>query len=320
MNAAIVSALDRPPRYGSFDEPVAAAGEVAVRVTAAGLHPLVRSLASGSHYGSSTDLPFIAGVDAVGRLEDGRRVYFLFSRSPFGTFAEQCVAARSMCLAVPDALDDVTVAALVNPGVSSWAALRVRTRLEHGESVLILGATGVAGQLAVQIAKRLGAKRIVAAGRDPRALAELGSLGADAVISLREGREEIVRAFRREFMENNIDVVLDYVWGTTAEQALEAISQKGFQQARRRIRFLEIGASSGPAISLPAAALRSSGLEMYGSGFGSVPMERIFESIRELLNEAAKEPFRMKVERAPLNEVEHLWNTAQAGERRVFCP
>ncbi|MGB7227691.1 MAG: zinc-binding alcohol dehydrogenase family protein, partial [Candidatus Acidiferrales bacterium] len=229
MNAAVVHALDAPPRYGSFAEPVAGDGEAIVTVSAVGLHQIVKSLASGKHYGSTGTLLFIPGVDGVGRLEDGKRVYFGFSRSPFGTFAERSVTTRTMCFPVPEALDDVTVAAMMNPAMSSWAALTVRAQFAAGESVLILGATGVAGRLAIQIAKRLGARRIVAAGRNARALEEGKSLGADAVISLEQGREELVAAIRREFSENKIDVVLDYLWGGPAETLLEAISQKGLQ-------------------------------------------------------------------------------------------
>src|ERR1700761_1462570 len=124
MKAAIVESFAKPPRYGSFDDPVAEAGEVLVQVEAAGLHQIVKGLANGTHYGSTGIFPFVPGVDGVGRLEDGTRVYFGSARSPFGTFAERSVTKRSFCLPVPEALDDVTVAAMMNPGMSSWAALR----------------------------------------------------------------------------------------------------------------------------------------------------------------------------------------------------
>lgn len=320
MNAAIVHAFDKPPRYGSFAEPVAAEGEVVVAVSAAGLHQIVKSLASGSHYGSTGELPFIPGIDGVGRLKDGTRVYFGVSRSLFGSFAERSVTARSLCLPIPDALEDAAVAAMINPGMSSWAALTVRTHFIAGESVLILGATGVAGQLAVQITKRLGAKRIVAAGRNAQALKECEHFGADAVISLEQGREDLVSAFRREFAGNKIDIILDYLWGAPAETLLEAISQRGLQHAAARIRYLQIGSLAGPTISLSGATLRSSGLEMYGSGFGSVSMEKIFQSLAEFLTEAARRPFHMKTKAASLRDVETMWNITESGTRLVFNP
>lgn len=170
MNAAVVHAFDVPPRYTSFAEPVAADGEVLVDVIAAGLHPIVKALANGSHYGSTGKLPFIPGVDGVGRQQDGTQIYFGSSRGPFGTFSERALAPRQMCVPVPEGLDAVTIAGMANPGMSSWVALTRRAKFVVGENILILGATGVAGQLAVQIARHLGAQRIVAAGRNREAL------------------------------------------------------------------------------------------------------------------------------------------------------
>lgn len=320
MNAAIVHAFDALPRYGAFEEPAAAADEIAVTVSAVGLHQIVKSLAAGKHYGSTGELPFVPGIDGVGKLADGTRVYFGIVRSPFGSFAEHSLTTRAMYWPAPESLDDATIAAMMNPAMSSWAALTARTQFTTAENVLILGATGVAGQLAVQITKRLGAKRVVAVGRNAESLRECERFGADAVISLLQRREELVSSLRREFAENKIDTVLDYLWGGPAEILLEAISQKGLRHAASRIRYLQIGSSAGPTISLPAATLRSSGLEMYGSGFGSVSMERIFQSLVEFLKEAAKEPFQMKVKTAPLRDIESLWNKQEPGERLVFCP
>lgn len=322
MNAAVVNSFDAPPCYGTFADPVAGEGETIVNVTAVGLHQIVKSLASGKHYGSDAALPFIPGVDGVGRLDDGTRVFFGFSRSPFGTFAERCVTKHFLCFPVPSALalDDATVAAMMNPGMSSWSALTVRIQFAAGESILILGATGVAGQLAMQVAKRLGAKRIVVAGRNPRALEELLHQGADAAISLDQSKEDLVSSFRKEFAENKIDVVLDYLWGAPAEALLAAISQKGLQHQSTRIRYLEIGSTAGATISLPGETLRSSGLELYGSGFGSVPIEKIFESLRAFLNEVAKKPFQMKTKSVPLRDVEASWNSNEPATRLVFCP
>ncbi len=192
MNAAVVRSYDVPPSYTTFEDPIAGERELLVTVTAAGLHPIVKSLANGTHYGSTGVFPFVPGVDGVGRLEDGRRVYFGVVRPPFGTFAEQTVTGAAMCVGLPDGLPDEAAAGLANPGMSSWAALTTRAKFAAGESVLILGATGSAGRLAVQIAKRMGARRVVAAGRNPEALEKLKALGADETISLELGRDELV--------------------------------------------------------------------------------------------------------------------------------
>ncbi len=318
MNAAVVSAFNAPPRYTTFADPVAGDSEQMVAVTAAGLHPIVKALANGTHYGSAGQLPFVPGVDGVGRLADGSRVFFGVSRSPFGTFAERGPAPNWMCFPVPDGLEDATAAGIANPGMSSWVAL-TRGKFVAGESVLILGATGVAGQLSVQIARRLGAKRVVAAGRNPEALKKLPGLGADAVISLDQEHAQLVAAFRSEY-EAGVDVVLDYLWGQPAEALLEAIAQKGLTKAAARVRYVQIGNSAGPNINLPAATLRSSGLELLGSGFGSASLEQIRIAIGEFFKVAAKEPFQFEVKTAPLSQIETLWNTREEGTRLVFMP
>lgn len=319
MHAAVVEAYDRAPRYAEFADPVAGDGELLVRVSAAGLHQIVRSLASGKHYGSAGILPFVPGVDGVGRLADGKRVYFGATQPPYGTFAELSITRPLMCVPLPDALDDVTAAALANPAMSSRAAL-MRAKFAAGESVLILGATGVAGQLAAQIARRLGAKRVVAAGRNPKALAKLRGLGADTVVSLEQEQAALVEAFRAAIAEAQVDVVLDYLWGKPAEVLLQAIAQKGLSHAARRIRYVQIGGMAGATISLPAATLRSSGLELLGSGFGSASLEEIVKAVAEMFAEAAKEPFEHATKAVPLSEIDSAWNLKEDGTRLVFVP
>jgi NADPH2:quinone reductase len=319
MKSAVVEAYDRAPRYAEFADPVASEGEVLIAVKAAGLHPIVKSLANGMHYGSTGALPFIPGVDGVGVLPDGKRVFFGASRSPYGTFAERTVSQPFLCVPVPDGLDDAAAAALGNPGMSSRAAL-MRARFVAGEGVLILGATGVAGQLAVQIARRLGASRVVAVGRNPSALAETSKLGADAVISLELERDALVEAFRAEVAEGKINVVLDYLWGQPAEALLAAIAQKGLSHAAPRIRYVQIGGSAGPTISLAAATLRSSGLELLGSGFGSASLQEIMAAVTELFEKAAEEPFKNDVKIVPLRDVEVAWSERESATRIVFQP
>jgi NADPH2:quinone reductase len=318
MNAAVIESYEKPPRYTTFADPVPTADEILVNVTAAGLHPIVKALAKGTHYGSTGQLPFIPGVDGVGRKPDGARIFFGGSRPPYGTFAERAITRNSTCFPIPDALDDATVAAMMNPAMSAWAALEHRAQFVAGESVLILGATGSAGRLAVQIARRFGAKRVVAAGRNPHNLEETKSLGADATLSLSQDHDALVAAFRTE-LANHIDVVLDYLWGPPAEALLAAIVQKGLDHSAGRLRYIQIGSSAGPNISLDAAALRSSGLELLGSGFGSVSMDKLFASLRAALQEAAQNPFQIKITTAPLRDVEKLWNSPDEG-RLVFQP
>jgi NADPH:quinone reductase-like Zn-dependent oxidoreductase len=328
MNAAVVRSFDAPPIYTTFDDPVPNpdAGEVLVDVTAAALHRIVKSLANGTHYGSAGVLPFVPGVDGVGRLQSsfgqlpaGTRVLFGSARAPFGTFAEQSVATASMLIPVPDALPDATAAAIANPAMSSSVAL-MRAQFQPGESALILGATGVSGQLAVQIAKSRGARRVVATGRNPQALAELTTLGADATISLDQSPEALIAALRNEIATHGVDIVLDYLWGPPAEAFLDAIAQKGLSHAAPRIRYIQIGNMAGPTITLPAATLRSSGLELLGSGFGSASLDQIRQAIIAFFDHIATNPLHFALKTAPLSEVTTLWNTDDQGVRLVFQP
>jgi len=167
MKAAIVRQAGQTPIYGDFPEPVPAPGDSRITVTAAAISNVARSRASGAHYSSSGEFPLVAGIDGVGRLDDGRRVYFALPRPPYGSMCERTVAPTTQCLPVPDSLDDVMAAAIANPGLSSWVAFTERARLKAGETVLVNGATGMAGQLAVQIAKHLGASKVIATGAQP---------------------------------------------------------------------------------------------------------------------------------------------------------
>lgn len=320
MNAAVVQAFAAPPRYTTFADPFPGEAERLVAVTAAGLHPIVKALAAGAHYGSAGSLPFVPGVDGVGRLDDGTRVYFGVSRAPFGTFSERALAGPALCLPLPAAIDDVTAAGMGNPAMSSSVALTVRAKLVAGESILILGATGSGGQLAIQIAKRMGARRVVAAGRNPPALEALQDLGADRVLSLDQEHDALVAAFRSELTRPGVDIVLDYLWGPPAHALLEAIAQKGLCKAAPRIRYIQIGDSAGKTISLAGAALRSSGLELLGSGFGSASLDQISHALTGFFAMAAASPFQSSIQAVPLRDVEALWNSPTNGARLVFQP
>jgi NADPH:quinone reductase-like Zn-dependent oxidoreductase len=162
MKAAIVTAAGKTPIYADYHRPAGKAGEEIISVRAAALSNLTKSRASGSHYSSAGVFPAVAGVNGVGLTQDGRRVYFAMPESPFGTLAEFCPISSRRCVEIPDSLDDVTAAAIANPGMSAWAALTERARLTAGETVLVNGATGTAGRIAVQLAKYLGAARVIA--------------------------------------------------------------------------------------------------------------------------------------------------------------
>lgn len=187
MKAAVVRAFDRPPGYEDVPEVVAGTGEVVVEVLAAGLHPRVRSQADGSHYTSTDELPLVPGIDGVGRAADGTLRYFVLPDTTLGSMAERTVIDPRRSIELPADADPVLVAAAMNPAMSSWVALRRRIRFAAGQDVLVLGATGNAGRLAVQVATVLGAGSVTAAGRDAGRLAEVAALGADRLVVLGSG-------------------------------------------------------------------------------------------------------------------------------------
>jgi NADPH2:quinone reductase len=314
MHAAVVNVLGQPPKYQTFPEPVPGEGEVIVEVRAAGLHPVVKVLAAGSHYSGRAEVPLVPGLDGVGVLEDGSRVYFTFVRKPWGSMCERTVCPRSKCFPLPEGLDDALAAALVNPGLSAWLSLRDRAKIVAGETVLILGASGVAGQLALQAARYLGAGRVIGAGRNVDAI---HPHAADGVIALDQTDDAVREAFAVE-AARGIDVVIDYLWGRPTELLLEALARGVRASPTRSTRLVEVGESAGKAISLPGAFLRSMDLKLMGSGFGSVSLDEVLGAIPNFFSVAAAGSFKIDLKPVPLDEVESAWSRVEKGRRIVF--
>ncbi len=317
MKAAVVSSFTEPPRYEDFATPVPAPGETLVRVKAAALSQLVKSQASGKHYSSTEGgFPFIPGVDGVGEA-DGRRVYFAFPTAPYGAMAETTVVKEAYCIPLPDGVSDVTAAAIGNPGMSSWAALTERAKFVAGETVLINGATGTSGRLAVQIAKHLGASRVIATGRNAASVEGLAEIGADVLVPLDDTPESLANTFRETIRTNRVNVILDYLWGASAQSIFAALSGHGSGEAEPRIRYVQIGSITGNTVTLPASALRSSGLELLGSGLGSVSNEGLLRSIGGVLDAVVTGRLTIDALAVPLADVHAGWNSADSG-RIVF--
>src|SRR6202451_413029 len=183
MHAAVVTTFDAAPRYQEFPAPVPSGDHERLGgVLAAGRPPRVRSQADGSHYTSTDELPLVPGIDGVGRGPDGLLRYFILPDTTMGAMAEQTVIDLRRSVVLPDGSDPVAIAAAMNPAMSSWIALRQRISFQPGQSVLILGATRNAGRLAIQVAKSLGARQVIGAGRQPAKLAALKDLGADVAV------------------------------------------------------------------------------------------------------------------------------------------
>jgi NADPH:quinone reductase-like Zn-dependent oxidoreductase len=320
MYAAVVHEFDKPPRYESFAAPVRAGeDEETVDVLASGLHPRVRSQANGSHYTSTDELPLIPGIDGVGRLADGSLVYFILPDTVYGAMAEHTVIDIRRSIPLPSSADPVLLAAAMNPGMSAWVALQQRVAFTPGQSVLILGATGSAGQLAIQIAKHLGAGAVVAAGRNADKLAALAELGADDTIDLAADAGLVAHAL--ETRAANVDVVLDYLWGKPSESAIMPLLT-GREDRTRRMSWVQIGAVAGSNISLASAALRQANVHFLGSGQGSVSTTGILATLPELAAEIDKGTFAIDAVARPLADVESIWNASPTGptQRIVFTP
>jgi NADPH:quinone reductase-like Zn-dependent oxidoreductase len=315
MKAAIVTGPDQTPVYGEFAAPVARPGRELIAVTASALSQFTKSRAAGGHYSADGVFPCVVGADGVGRTADGRRVYFALPDAPYGAMGERSVVRAEHCIEIPDGLDDVTVAAIANPGMSAWAALAIRARIQPGETVLVNGATGSAGRLAVQLAKHMGAGRIIGTGRNRAELEGLRALGADDVIPLAAG-PEFEDALRQRFAAG-IDIVIDYLWGASAQTIIVAIA-KAVDDARP-VRFVHVGGISGEAtIALPGAALRSSAIMLMGSGLKSVPFPDLLAAIRHVFAAAAPAHLQIATKVVPLAQVEQTWDTAGGKPRVVF--
>ncbi|MEQ1946808.1 MAG: zinc-binding alcohol dehydrogenase family protein [Bryobacteraceae bacterium] len=322
MNAAVIHSFEHPPRFESFEEPVAHENEVLIRVHAAAVHPVVRAMASGVHYGTHAHFPVVAGLDGAGETADGRRVYFFTFRKPFGSMAETAVASKSVCIPIPDGLDYETAAAIVNPAMSSWLALKLRAKMIEGETVMVLGATGAAGRLAVPLAKILGARHVIAVGRNLKTLQQLQSHGADDIVSLHQSDDALMKTMRSaskiDTAEGGVNIVLDYLWGRPAECLIQTLTKKGLTGVSQRIRFIQIGDSAGKTIPLPAASLRSSALELIGSGAGSFRLDGAAADLAELLKVVAEHKLHVDIETEPLSNVEAAWNKDIGGKRLVI--
>jgi NADPH:quinone reductase-like Zn-dependent oxidoreductase len=315
MKAAIVTQAGQPPMYGDIDAPGAAADHVLIDVEASALSHVARGRASGAHYSSSGRFPFVAGIDGVGRRDDGTRVYFFGPKEPAGSFAQQTLVPDGHCIAIPDALDSITAAAIAIPGMSSWAALTERAKFVEGETVLINGATGTSGRLAVQIAKHLGASRIIATGRHRQTLDELTAIGADSVVSLDQDDTALHRAIEPHFREG-IDVVLDYVWGASAHALLTGAARS--LPDGHPMRFVQIGSIGGGTLELPGAVLRASAISLLGSGIGSVPFARLLLAIGDVLQAAVPARFAIAARSVPLSELATYWAKDEGRSRTVF--
>ncbi|MEK3719705.1 quinone oxidoreductase family protein [Paenibacillus sp. FSL H8-0034] len=319
MYAAVVRSFDSAPKYEMFEIPHPTGNtEVLLDVVAAGLHPRVRSQADGSHYTSDGELPLIPGIDGVGRLQDGQLVYFVAPDTSFGTFAEKAVVDLRRSISLPEGADAIQIAAAMNPAMSSWVALRRRVDFQPGQKILVLGATGNSGQMAVQIAKLFGASQVIGAGRDQERLNSLLALGADEVVSLVGESKEVAKRLGEAASE--VDIVIDYLWGQPAEHAMVPLLMQRSDRSRK-LSWVQIGSVAGQTAAVPSAALRSANFHLLGSGQGAVSTAGYLAELPSLIEALSAGKLKLSAVAVPLTKVEETWNTlASLGDRIVFVP
>jgi NADPH:quinone reductase-like Zn-dependent oxidoreductase len=319
MHAAVVTSFDEPPHYQQFETPKPVGDdETLVDVLAVGLHPRVRSGAASAHYTSTGKLPMIPGIDGVGRRPDGTKIYFVADDHRLGTMADKAVVDVRRAIELPDGVDAAKVAAAMNPAMSAWVALRRRVPLRTGQSVLVLGATGNAGRMAVQVAKRLGAGTVIGAGRDPERLAALTSAGADQLVAMTDDAEATARALGAAAAE--VDIVIDYLWGSPTERAIMALLAARADRSRA-LDWIQIGAIAGATIELPSVALRSANLRLQGNGQGAVSTKAYLAELPSLVDEIDAGTIAVHANAVPLSEVESAWRRPETpGTRTVLVP
>jgi NADPH2:quinone reductase len=318
LKAAVVDRVGGVPEYRDVPDPPVGDGEVLVAVVAVAVENVDRAIVAGTHYTAAefqSVLPAVPCFDGVGRLPDGTTVGFGGLKPPRGALAERVVVPATHTVPIPDGIEP-SVAAALSSAISAMC-MQTAGGLTGGETVLIQGATGVAGRLAVQVARLLGAGRIVATGRDAAALEEVAGLGADAVISTAVDDSELVGAFRSNAGEG-YDVVVDYLWGRPTELLTRALVPDSFTLAKPT-RLVQIGESAGPGIRLTGDALRTSGLEVYGAGRNAAT--GMAAAYRQVVDWVRDGSLSIPVATMPLSRIAEAWSrTDLRGRRLVIVP
>jgi NADPH:quinone reductase-like Zn-dependent oxidoreductase len=319
MKAAVMYQKGEMPQYVDFPEPIAQNNnEIVVTVKAVAIKHLDKCRASGKHY--SSDAPKeggrVVGGDGVCLLEDGTRVYGM---AVTGMLSERALVDKDRIVKIPDGLDDVTAAALPNAVIGAAMGLRFKADIQPGDVVLVNGATSFTGRVAVQIAKHYGAKKVIVTGRNAESLQELLELGADEIVSVVQDDAHFIAQLKAIHAETSIDVIIDYLWGHTAEMILGCM--KGMGNFTNRIRYVSVGSITGDTIQLSAANMRSADLQLTGSGLGAWSRKQVGILISEILPEmfqlAAEGKLKVETITVKMEAIAELWNMDIPGGKRL---
>lgn len=321
MKAAVLHKIGEIPRYEDFTDPSPGKDEVLIHVKAIALENVDQMIVRGEHFASLqflSELPAIVGIKGVGERSDGKLVGFSGMKSPYGAMAEKAVVPNESTVLIPDGVSAEEAVALPS-ALTSLFPLKWGVKMEPGKTVLINGATGIAGKLAIQIANLLGARRVIGTGRNEGSLQRIKELGADAVISLKQSEDDLFALFKKE-ADQGIDIILDFLWGHPTEILIKSIVPNEISLNGQQTQLVQIGEKAGVDIVLPANAVRTSGLEISGAAAGITPA--LIQEGTDLIWEWLKEDkLHMDIERVPLEDIENVWSCSDfQGKRIVINP
>lgn len=318
MKAAVVYKKGELPQYTDFPDPIIEnENHLLMDVKASAVKNLDKNIASGKHYSADDKATAkVAGGDGVGFLEDGTRVYAL---GVTGMIAEKAIVDKHKMVKVPEGLEDCTAAALPNAVAGSAMALRFRADIQQGETVLINGATGVTGKIAIQLARHYGAGRIIVTGRKEETLKALLDLGADEYVLVTQPDEDFIKHIKKIHSTTPINIIIDYLWGHSAELILKSL--KGDGSFTPKTRFISVGSLAGDTIQLSSEILRSVDLQLSGSGFGSWTKAEMKELITEILPEmfdlAVSKKLVIETVSVAIQDIEKAWDMPLADGKRL---
>ncbi|MGY4538634.1 NADPH:quinone reductase-like Zn-dependent oxidoreductase [Mucilaginibacter sp. UYNi724] len=309
MKAAVMYQKGELPQYADFPEPTLQNNDgVLVTVKAVAIKHFDKGTASGKHYSSDAPKPQgkVVGGDGVCQLEDGTRVYGM---GISGMLAQKAVIHKDRMVKVPANVDDATAAALPNAVFGAAMGLRFKADIKPGDVVLINGATGFTGRVATQIAKYYGAKKVIVTGRNPKSLKASLLLGGDEIVSVMQDDEAFAAQVKAIHQQTPIDIIIDYLWGHTAEMILDCI--KGDGSFTNKISYVSVGSMAGDVVRLSAAVMRSVDLQLTGSGLGSWSKQQVELVFSEILPEmfelASRGKLTVETTKFNLPDIAELW-------------
>jgi NADPH2:quinone reductase len=305
MRGALVEQLGTLPVCRDVDEPTRGQGQTLIEVSAAPVNPIDLSTAAGTYPGGSPDTPYVTGREGVGRvlesdtLAAGTRVY----GAGLGFMAERVAVKDDQLVELPDGVEDALAASFGVAGLAAWLSVEWRGDLREGETVLVLGASGAVGLIAVQAAKLLGAGRVVAAARSDKGLERAQELGADATVKLGGEQEDLAEAMA-DACHGQLDLVIDPLWGEPAAAALKASSFGG--------RLVQLGQSAGVEATIASGWIRTKLVSILGHTNFAAPVEIRNDAYLRMVRHAAAGELTVDYELLPLERVSEAWERQKA--------